>query len=113
MFLDDELKAVYDLMTAAGEKPLDILSELLNTCHRRLVKPENVQQREWDREFPTLIKQVDNSFRRFVKVAKPNHITDTTFRKYICLVLKENHGSDLVREWFRVLNWDLPEEWLK
>lgn len=113
MFLDDELRAVYDLMTAAGESPVDILDGLLTTCQKRLVKPENVQQREWDRGFPTLIKQVDNSFRRFVKVSKPNHITDTTFRKYICFVLKEDHGSDLVRKWFRVLNWDLPEEWLK
>lgn len=113
MFLDDELKAVYDQMTADGKKPLDILDELLGTCQKRLVKPEDVQQREWDRGFPTLIKQVDNSFRRFVKVSKPNHITDTTFRKYICFVLKESHGSDLVKKWFRVLNWDLPEEWLK
>ena len=112
MFLDDELKAVYDSMTADGKNPLDILDELLVTCKKRLVKPEYVQQRQWDREFPTLIKQVDNSFRRFVKVSKPYYIKDTTFRKYICFVLKENHGSDLVRKWFRVLNWDLPEEWL-
>lgn len=112
MFLDEELQAIHDKMVKDGvSTSVDILTQLMETCRKRLIKPEGVSDITWDRQLPTVIKQVDNSWKLFVSRNstrfKPG--SDLTFRKFLAFML----NPQLARDFFRILNWDLPEEWLK
>lgn len=114
MFLDDELQAIHDRMVNDGvSTSADILTQLMETCRKRLLKPEDVKDMTWDHQLPTVIKQVDNSWKLFVSRNstwfKPG--SNLTFRKFLAFMFKEN--PQLARDFFRILKWDLPEEWLK
>lgn len=115
MFLDEELQAIHDKMVNDGvSTSVDILTQLLETCRKRLIKPEDVNDITWVRQLPTVIKQVDNSWKLFISRNstrfKPG--SNLTFREFLAFMLgKEN--PKLVRDFFHILKWDLPEEWLK
>ena len=116
MFLDDELQAIHDKMVNDGvSTSKDILTQLLETCRKRLIKPEDVSDITWDRQLPTVIKQVDNSWKLFISRNstwfKPG--SDLTFRKFLAFMLGKKNPQ-LARDFFHyLLKWDLPEEWLK
>lgn len=116
MFLDEELQAIHDSMVNDGvSTSVDILTQLMETCRKRLIKPEDVSYITWDRQLPTVIKQVDNSWKLFVSRNstwfKPG--SDLTFRKYLANILGTAENPLLAQEFFRgILKWDLPEEWL-
>ena len=111
MFLDDELKQIYLHSLEVNEASRETMAKLLNACLNRLVKPEEVNQHKWLNEYPTLLKQVDNSYRRFFNECKPYYFDPDTFREYVYRLSASNMSAEDVEKFFSSINWPIKPEW--
>lgn len=113
MFLDDELKEIYERYAPISNKEnlVNCANELMDKCCER-IKPKDVNNmsREDYEEFPLNVRRVDISYRLFCRKCKPI-FKDDFFQSYLW---KINQNSDEAKasctKLFKYLNWTIPNE---
>lgn len=110
MFLDDELKQIY--LDSIDKRTIgETVEKIITACTNRLHQPEDVSKDQWLSQYPTLLKQVDNSFVRFMKECNPPFMNQYTFKEYIYKASARNMLEDQIIRFFKILNWEIKPEW--
>lgn len=91
MFLDEELKQIWESPTELADRA----NQIYNACLARIdqTSPSN---------FINSVKRVDSSFRLFAK--RTNEINENWLKDRLCEAIKDSEVAD---EIFRMLNWKL------
>lgn len=89
MFLDDELKQIWESPTELADRG----NRIYNACMARIDPTSR-------RNFINSVKRVDSSFRLFAK--RTNGINENWLKDMLCKAIKESKAAD---EIFRMLNW--------
>lgn len=91
MFLDDELKQIWETPTELADRA----NRIYKACMARIDQTSPCN-------FINSVKRVDSSFRLFAK--RTNEINENWLKDRLCEAIKESKVADDI---FRMLNWKL------
>lgn len=102
MFLDDELKEIYEKYdVSTNDGFVQCLTEILETCRKKCVENQN------DYYLPANLKRIDASYQLFCDKCKPPFKKDY-FRYFMWKILgKDRSAENLFKH---ILHWEIPSE---